>query len=389
MLKFIPLSMPNLQGNEIKYLTEAIRSTYVSSVGKYVLSFEQKIVQLTKSKYAVACQNGTAGLQISLLLSGVQPGDEVLVPTLTFIAPVNTVKYVNAEPVFMDCDHTLNIDLEKLEDFCKNECQLTSKGLRNKRSRRIIRSIIVVHIFGSACDMDSLMKICRKYHLSVIEDATESLGTYFIKGRYKDRFTGTIGQAGVFSFNGNKIITTGSGGMIVTDKKQLADKAKYLTTQAKDDSVRYIHHEIGYNFRMTNIQAALGMAQLEKLKGFIKIKKQNYNLYKKELEEIDGLKMLVFPDYIKPNYWFYSLIVDKKKYGFDIMQIMKHLKNKNIETRPIWYLNHLQKPYKNNQSYKIEKAPWFLKRVLNLPCSSNLSQDDVYSVIKSIKEIKR
>jgi len=377
----IPLSTPYLNGNELNYVRECIETSWVSTEGKYVAKFEADICRYTCAKYAVACINGTTGLQIGLSLLGVGYNDEVLVPTLTFIAPVNAVKYLQAEPVFMDCDDYMNIDPEKTREFCRTECKVTSKGLKNKKTNRIIKAILPIHVFGNPCDMEKIMNIAETYNLKIIEDATESLGSYYTEGIYKGRFTGTIGDVGVYSFNGNKIITTGGGGMIVTNDEYIAKKAKYLTTQAKDDPIRYIHNEIGYNFRLTNIQAALGVAQLEQLNDFIQIKKKNYKLYKERINDIRGLKILNIPEHTSSNYWFYSLIIDKNEYGMDKEELMNKLEKKEIQTRPLWYPNHMQKPYLNNQYYKIEKALWFWERVLNIPCSSNLREEDIKNIV--------
>ena len=384
ILKTIPLSTPNLNGRELQYIKKCIDTNWVSSAGSFVKEFEDNICNYVKSKYAVACVNGTAGLQIALKLSGVGKNNEVIVPTLTFIAPVNAVKYLGAEPVFMDCDDYMNIDPVKLREFCFKECRITKAGLRNKSTGKIIKAVIPVHIFGNPCDMQEIIKISRYYGLKIIEDATESLGSYYTAGIYKDKFTGTIGDIGVFSFNGNKIITTGGGGMVVTNNKTIAKKARYLTEQAKDDSVNYIHNEIGYNFRLTNLQAALGLAQLEQIKKFIDAKKRNYTLYCKFLSSVKGIKMLGIPRGTSPNYWFYSLLVENKECGIDRKKIMNCLTEKNIQSRPIWYLNHLQRPYRMNQAYKIEKAPWFWKRVLNLPCSTSLWEKQIKYIASAI-----
>lgn len=373
----IPLSVPNLGGKELQYVKKCIDTNWVSSAGSFVKEFEDAICGYVKAKYAVACVNGTAGLQIALKLSGVERNDEVIVPTLTFIAPVNVVKYLGAEPIFMDCDNYMNIDPVQLREFCLKKCKITKAGLKNKSTGRIIRALIPVHIFGNPCNMQEIMRIAKAYKLKVIEDATESLGSYYTSGIYRDKFTGTIGDIGVFSFNGNKIITTGGGGMIVTANRIIAEKARYLIEQAKDDSVNYIHNEIGYNFRLTNLQAALGLAQLEQLKKFIKIKKNNYELYCKFLTPAKGIKILGIPQSTSPNYWFYSLLVEKKEYGMDREKLMNCLTKMNIQSRPIWYLNHLQRPYRMNQAYKVEKATWFWKRVLNLPCSTSLQEKQI------------
>ena len=383
-LNRIPLSEPVLKGKEWKYLKECLDTGWLSSAGKFVGLFENGVCQYTGIKYAVACVNGTAGLQIALRLCDVENDNEVVVPTLTFIAPVNVVKYLNAEPVFMDCDDFMNIDAEKLETFCRKECTMSKNGLRNKRSGRLIKAVIAVHVFGIPCDMEAIMKTARKYHLKVIEDAAESLGSAYSAGKYKNKYTGTIGDVGVYSFNANKIITTGGGGMLLTNNDKLAKKAKYLINQAKNDEIRYIHNEIGYNFRLTNLQAALGLAQLEQLKKFIRIKKNNYELYCKLLSSAKGIKMLGIPKGTSPNYWFYSLLVEKKECGMDRGKLMNCLTKKNIQSRPIWYLNHLQRPYRMNQSYKIEKAPWFWKRVLNLPCSTSLQEKQINHIASVI-----
>jgi perosamine synthetase len=384
----IPLSIPNLKGKELQYVKRCLDTNWVSSSGKFVADFENAIGKYVKAKFAVACVNGTSGLHIALSLCGVDREDEVIVPTLTFIAPVNAVKYVGAEPVFMDCDNYMNIDPVKLREFCAQECRITKAGLKNNKTGRIIKAVIPVHVFGNPCSLEEIMKISRQYRLKVIEDATESLGAYYTGGVYKNRFTGTIGDFGVYSFNGNKIITAGGGGMVITGNKALAGKAKYLSEQAKDDPVRYIHNEIGFNFRMTNLQAALGLAQLKQLKGFIKTKRSNYNLYKELLKNVDGIEILGIPKATSPNYWFYPLLIEKKRFGMDKGLLMDRLLAKGIQTRPVWYLNHLQKPYVNNQSYKIEKAFWFLQRVLNLPCSSSLKKNEIEKVASAIKILR-
>lgn len=384
--KYIPLSIPNFNGNEWRYVKKCIDTAWVSTAGEFVQKFEQEICEYTSSKHAVACMNGTSGLFIALKLSDVGPGDEVLVPDLTFIAPINAIKYTGAEPVFMDCDDFMNIDPVKIREFVIAGCVKTKKGLKNKKTGKLIKAIMPVHVFGNPCDMESLMFLAKEYGLKVIEDATESLGSYYTKGKYKGKYTGTIGDFGVYSFNGNKIITTGGGGMIVTSSQKLAHKAEYLTNQAKDDAIRYIHNEIGYNFRLTNIQAALGLAQMEQLDEFIKTKKLNYELFNKGLAGIKGVKFCGVPDFTIPNYWFYSILIDKNEFGMDRESLMNHLEIKGIQTRPIWFLSHLQKPYLKNQSYKINKALCFWERTLNLPCSTNLKSNDIQYIISIIKE---
>lgn len=388
MEKLIPLSVPNFTGKELEYVKKAVESEWVSTEGPFVKEFEEKIAKYLKIKKAVACQNGTAALHLALRLSGVELGDEVIVPTLTFIATVNPVKYQGAEPVFMDCDDTLNMDLDKLESFCESQCTLTENGLINKRSNRIIKALIIVHVFGNMSNMERVMNIGEKYRLKVIEDATEALGSYYRKRKYSGKFAGTIGDFGAYSFNANKIITSGGGGVLVAKDVSLSEKAKYLSNQAKDNPIYYVHESIGYNYRMTNLQAALGIAQLEELEEFIQIKIRNYNLYKKEVKEIEGLRLLEFNSDIRANCWFYPLIIDKEKYRLGRDNLMVKLFERGIQTRPIWGLIHEQKPYMHNQNYKIEKAKYWIKRVLNIPCSTNLEINDVLRVIRALDSLK-
>ncbi|MBI4351545.1 MAG: LegC family aminotransferase [Elusimicrobia bacterium] len=385
MSDFIPLSVPNIKGNAWKYVKRCLDTGWVSSAGAYVETFEGKLRAFTGAGHAVAVVNGTSGLQLALRLSGVEAGDEVLVPALTFIAPVNAVRYLGAEPVFLDCDAFMNLDPAGLGEFLKTACRGTARGLVNKKTGRRVKAVLPVHIFGNPCDLAAIMKLARDYGLKVIEDATESLGSYYTAGKYKGKHTGTIGDFGVYSFNGNKIITTGSGGMVVTADKKMAAKARYLATQAKDDAVRYVHNEVGYNFRMTNIQAALGAAQLEQLPAFIKRKKDNYAFYRKALAGVKGLELLGVPEGTSPNYWFYSLLIDKAAFGLDREGLMAALGKAGIQTRPVWHLNNLQEPYRRNQAYKVNRAPWFVERVLNLPCSTGLTKEQAARVVAAVK----
>jgi perosamine synthetase len=384
MSAYIPLAVPSLNGNEIKYVKECIDTEWVSSAGKYVDLFEKNISEFTGSKYAIACVNGTAALQVSLRLAGVEAGNEVIVPTVTFISSVNSVFYNNARPVFMDADKYYNIDAEKTIEFINNETLFKNGFTYNKKTNNRISAIVPVHVWGNACWFDELIVLCNKRNISIVEDACESLGTIYNSGNYKGKHTGAIGTLGCLSFNGNKIITTGGGGMILTDDETLAEKAKYLTTQAKDDPIRYVHKEMGYNFRLTNIQAALGVAQLEQLPAILKRKKEIHDYYKKEINDIDGLFISKTPNYAYNNHWLNLLQIDQKNYGEDRESLMARLENNGIQTRPVWKLNHLQKPYRNFQSYKVERAGVLLAYSLCLPSSSNLTDDDINNVITQL-----
>lgn len=384
MKKFIPLSVPNLKGRELEYISHAVETEWVSTGGTYVRDFETEIAEYVHAQGAVSCQNGTSGLHIALLVCGVTKEDEVIVPTLTFIATVNPVKYIGAEPVFMDCDDSLTMDGDKLLEFCQTKCSFIEGKLINNKTNKQIKAVVIVHVFGNMADMERIMAIADEYNLYVIEDATEALGTYYTEGKYQGKFAGTMGTVGVYSFNGNKIITTGGGGMIVSNNERLLGKARHLTTQAKTDEIYYTHDEVGYNYRMTNLQAALGLAQLEQLEDFIKVKKENYKLYKENINRIPGLSLLDFKTEIRSNYWFYALKCSDE-YRFKRDEVIKYLSSKGIQSRPIWGLISEQKPYRDNQTYKIEKAKYYLKHIVNIPCSTNLTQDDVLYVIQCLQ----
>jgi len=384
MGKFIPLSVPNLKGKELEYVTHAVETEWVSTGGPYVNDFENRVVEYVKAKGAVSCQNGTSGLHIALLVCGVTKEDEVIVPTLTFIAAVNPVKYIGADPVFMDCDDSLTMDADKLMEFCRYECSFVDGKLINIKTEKHIKVVLVVHVFGNMADMEKIMQVAERYNLKVVEDATEAIGTYYIEGKYEGKFAGTIGTVGVYSFNGNKIITTGGGGMMVSDDKALLKEAKHLTTQAKSDELYYIHDEIGYNYRMTNLQAALGLAQLEQLEKFIKIKKEHYSIYKEKIQKIPGLSILDFKEGIRSNYWFYALECNDE-YPLNRDEVIEYLSSKSIQSRPIWGLISEQKPYLSSQAYKIDKAKYYLKHIVNIPCSTNLTKEDALRVVECLK----
>lgn len=380
----IPLSVPNLKGNEEKYVIDAIRSEWVSTSGSYVSRFEENIKGYLNINNAFACQSGTSAIHLALILSGVTANNEVIVPTLTFIAAVNPIKYLGAEPIFMDCDDNLNMDCDKLEEFLNNECILTNNGLKNKTTNRYIKAVVVVHVFGNMANVEKIRELTDKYNIKLIEDATEALGTYYTEGNCMGKFAGTIGDFGAFSFNGNKIITTGGGGILVGQSSEAIKKAKYLSTQAKDDELYYIHDHIGYNYRMTNLQAALGVAQLQNLEKFIEVKIKNYKSYQKEISNITGLTLLEFNEQARNNHWFYSLCINN--YKLDRDNLLKYLLKNKIQTRPIWKLVHTQKPYVNNQTFKIEKAIKYYNKILNIPCSSNLKEEDIEYIINALKK---
>jgi perosamine synthetase len=386
--KIIPLSVPNLSFEILDDVKETIESGWVSTGGRFIQEFETKIQQYVGAEMAVSCQSGTAALHLALRVLGIGPGDEVIVPTLTFIASVNPVKYMGAEPVFMDCDDSLNIDTQKLEEFLETECIQVEGEVFNRKTNKVIKAIIVVHVFGNPVIMESLMGIRKKYNISIIEDAAEALGSYYTEGEYAGRHCGTIGDIGVYSFNANKIITTGGGGMVVSNQPEIIEQIAYLSTQAKTDPVYFIHDEIGYNYRMTNVQAAFGINQIARIENFIETKIQNYNRFKTAIESIEGLILLPWERGTRANHWFYSLLVDVEKYGLGRDELLKKLNENNVQTRPLWGLIHKQKPYLHNQIHRIERAEFYERNLLNLPCSTNLNNEQIEIVIGYLEEFK-
>ncbi|MBU3841882.1 MAG: LegC family aminotransferase [Candidatus Fusobacterium pullicola] len=386
--KVINLSVPNLSVEPIlENLRECLESGWVSTGGRFISEFENKVAKYVGVDEAVGVQSGTAGLQLALRVLGVKSGEEVIAPTLTFIAAVNPITYLGAEPVFIYCDNTLCMDPIKLRLFCEEECELREGHLYNKKSGKCIKAIVVVHVFGNMADMEKIMDIAKKYNLKVLEDSTEALGSYYTEGRYAGKYAGTIGDMGVYSFNANKIITTGGGGMVVSNNRELLDKVRFLSVQAKTDPLYFVHDEIGYNYRMLNIQAALGTDQIDRLESFIETKIKNYKLYKDGIKDIEGLELLSFNQGIRANHWFYSLLVDKERYGLDKDELLIKLNEMGIQTRPVWGLIHEQKPYLKHEAYMMEKSTYYIDRILNIPCSSNLTEREVEHVIEVLKKL--
>lgn len=383
----IPLSVPNFEGNEEKYVADAVGQGWVSTGGAYVDLLEKNIAEYVNMPGSVACQSGTAALHLALIECGVQAGDIVIVPTLTFIAAVNPVKYLNAVPVFMDCDDSLCMDPVKLRQFCEEECTIHEGILIHKETGRNIKAIVVVHVFGNLADMESIMAIAHAYNLKVIEDATEALGTICQNGIYSGKMAGTIGEFGAYSFNGNKIITTGGGGMLVCNEVNSLKHLKYLSTQCKDDEHFYIHNEIGFNYRMTNVQAAIGVAQMEELEEFIRRKNANYDLYCQLLTDFQKGYMLPFRKGVRSNKWFYSLVLRMEETTEKVKDIIVRLQDAGVQSRPIWGLIHEQRPYLEDTAYLIEKARFYSDRIINLPCSTNITEAEIVEVCDKIKRV--
>ena len=381
----IPLSVPNLKGRELELVTTAVETEWVSTGGPYVEQFEKDIADYIGVEDAVACQSGTAGIHTALMVLDITADDMILVPALTFIAAVNPVAYIGATPLFLDCDSSLCIDPQKLERFCEEECSFVDGLLRHDATGKPVRALIVVHVFGNMADMESIVAIADKYNIAIIEDATEALGTYYTSGKFQGRFAGTIGAIGVFSFNGNKIITTGGGGMIVSHDQGLLDHARHLTTQAKSDVVYFEHDEIGYNYRMTNLQAALGIAQLEQLESFIKTKNDNYDHYLKSLDGLEGFELLGFRPDTRSNKWFYSLLCNTTDCSRD--KVIETLAAHKIQSRPVWGIIPDQKPYAGALEYQVERARDYRELIVNVPCSTNLTHEEVNAVVGVLRNM--
>jgi len=360
--QFIPLHEPRFVGNEKKYLNECIDSTFVSSVGKFVDQFEADVSKFTGAKYAIATVNGTAALHIALLMAGVKQNDEVITQPLTFIATCNALSYIGAHPVFVDVDRdTLGLSPEKLAHFLANNTEMIQGECVNKTTKRKIKAVVPMHTFGLPIPIDALIEVCQKYNIEVVEDAAESLGSY-----YKGKHTGTSGLLGTLSFNGNKTITTGGGGMILTNSEELAKKAKHITTTAKiPHRWDFDHDMIAYNYRLPNLNAALGCAQMESLPNYIKNKRDLASLYQDFFKD-RAQQFVVEPKDTKSNYWLNALIFSDIK---ERNSFLEETNDNGVMTRPIWKLMNNLSIYGAAQTGNLENAMWLEDRVVNIPSS--------------------
>ncbi len=374
--KLIPLSVPNIAGNEWKYVKDCLDTGWISSVGSYVTQFEQMVADFAGAKYGVAAVNGTAALHIALLLTGVKQNDYVILPNLTFVASANSIKYLGADPILVDADADLwQMDLDLLEEFLENETDEKNGELIYIRDGRRIGAIMPVHILGNMCDMDRFLSVVKKYPLPIVEDATEALGT-----TYKGKSAGTFSPLACFSFNGNKIISTGGGGVIVTDDEQLAKHAKHLTTTAKARTDEYYHDEVGYNYRLVNVLAAIGVGQMELLPSFIKRKKECVAFYKKELTGVADIRFQKELPGVETNGWLFTIQTGRQQ------QLLDHLNAHNILSRRFWMpMNKL--PMYENCTYfqKKDNAHTIYNTCLSIPCSTNITDEELGRVVKEIK----
>jgi len=372
----IPLSVPNIAGNEWKYVKDCLDTGWISSVGSYVNQFEQMVADFAGTQYGIAAVNGTAALHIALLLSGVKQNDYVILPNLTFVASANSIKYLGADPILIDADPLLwQMDLDLLEEFLENETNEKQGELYYTRDGRRISAIMPVHILGNMADMDRMLSIINKYPLRIIEDATEALGS-----SYKGRSAGTFSPMACFSFNGNKIISTGGGGVIVTNDPELARHARHITTTAKASADEYYHDEVGYNYRLVNILAAVGVAQMELLSSFIKRKRECVAFYKKELGGVADIRFQQELPEVQTNGWLFTIQTDQQQ------KLLDHLNAEKIFSRRFWMpMNKL--PMYSSCTYiqKKDNADYIYNTCLSIPCSTGITDEQLEIVVREIK----
>lgn len=371
----IPLHVPVFLGKEKEYLLDCINSTFVSYIGKYVKNFEEITVQYTGAKYAIAVVNGTAALQIALQMAGVKYGDEVITQPLTFVATANAITHAGAQPVFVDVDHdTMGMSPEKLEDWLKTSTQFTKPSQHtklpvciNKSTKKHISAIVPMHTFGFPCRIDEIIEIGNKYNIPVIEDSAESLGSF-----YKGKHTGTFGLAGILSYNGNKTITTGGGGMIITDDEKFSEKVNHITTTAKvPHKWEYIHNEIGYNYRLTNVSAAIGVAQMENLDNILEHKRETAQLYTEYFKNTD-IEFITEPAHSRLNYWLNCIKLPNREERDKFLEVSN---SNGVITRPIWRLMNKLEMFKNCQTGNLDNSIWLEDRVVNIPSGYRIAKN--------------
>lgn len=372
----IPNAVPYLGGHEWQYVKECLDSNWVSSAGPFVDRFEKEVAACVGAAHGVATVSGTAALHVALLLAGVEPGDEVLVPALTFVATANAVHYCGAVPVFMDSEpRSWTMDPQKVAEYLARECEVKGGRVVNRATGRTVRAMLPVHLYGHPVDLDPLLELTHRFPLALVEDAAEALGA-----RYKGRRVGAHGLVGCLSFNGNKIITTGGGGMILTNDERLARRARSLTTQAREEGPEYVHREIGFNYRLSSLQAALGLAQLEQLDRFIEAKRRTARVYTDALGRLGGAEPLGEAPWAFSMFWMYSVLLDPSRYG-DVRQLIARASAEGIGLRPLWYPLHRQPVFARCQAYRIEVVDRLWGRGVSLPCSVGITPEEQERVV--------
>lgn len=363
----VPLHAPCFIGNEKKYLAECIDTTFVSSVGQFVDRFEEKMAQYTGAARAVTCVNGTNALHLALLLVGVERGDEVLTQALTFIATCNAIRYIDAHPVFFDVDKsTMGLSPDAMREWLSRNAEIKDSQCFNKNTQRRIKACVPMHTFGYPARIDEIAAVCKEYHIELVEDAAESLGSL-----YKGQHTGLFGRVGVISFNGNKTITTGGGGMLLFSDEELGAQAKHLTTQAKvPHRWEFMHDRVGYNYRMPNINAALGCAQLEHLEEFVLNKRETAEKYHAFFETIDDIHYFLEPENCRSNYWLNAILLKDRKSQQDFLQ---YTNDHGIMTRPAWQLMNRLEMFKGCETDGLKHTQWLEERIVNIPSSVRLN----------------
>ena len=377
------LSAPHIDKNDINYVKKVLKSEWISTSSKTVNMFEDKLASFCNTKYSVALNSGTSAIHLGLKTLGVDKTTEVIVPSLTFIASVNPILYLGANPIIFDVDHYHNLKIDDVINFIKKKTNYKNNKTINKKTKKIIKVIIVAHMWGRACNFDKLKKLCKKRNIFILEDAAEALGSYLKKNKHEH--CGSIGDIGCLSFNANKIITTGSGGAIVTNNKKFYERAQYLANQAKDDTFNYIHNECGYNYKMNSICAALGISQLKRVKKKIIKRKKIYQRYLFNFKNSKIVKFLLHDKKSITNYWMN--IISFKKLNFEqIYELSLNLSKKKIETRRLWRPLNLQLHLKKFQTYNIVNAPKLYQSSLCLPSDDNISNSDVDKISNYIKK---
>ena len=377
----IPLSVPEIRGNEWRYVKECLDTNWISSAGSFVDRFEGMVAERLGRRHAVATVNGTAALHVALRVAGIEPDDEVLVSTLTFLAPVNAIRYLGAWPLFVDAEPAYwQMDPQRLTDFLVKGCRVEGGRLVNRATGRRVRAVVPVHILGHPCDLTPILEVARRFDLPVIEDAAEGLGA-----EYRGRPVGCQGDLACLSFNGNKIVTTGGGGMVVTDDEAWARRARYLTTQAKDDPVEYVHGEVGYNYRLTNLLAAVGCAQLEQLDAYTARKRELAARYGAALAGIPGITPMREAPWARSTFWMYTVLVDAGGFGMGSRDLLAHLDERRIQTRPLWQPAHRSPAHRDAPPVECPVADDLYARALSLPCSVGLSDADQERVIAVVR----